>query len=182
MQPSPTLYLALGLVLEIYWLVIRDQLELRLMRVFLMKNKTKQNKQNMTWKQVTPYKWCHSPNYITKVLWFEILHCSVRLPLSPKNKQLGHNFWAVNTQWYFWIGELNTHSSPVGGSWCWWQWPDICSSRVHRPSSLSHWSIWWGRAGECSALTRCTGMGSGAPPAGNRQNKLVPANHDKSFS
>lgn len=47
MQPSPTLYLALGLVLEIYWLVIRDQLELRLMRVFLIKNKTKQTKYDM---------------------------------------------------------------------------------------------------------------------------------------
>lgn len=61
------------------------------------------------------------------------------------------------------------HSSPVAGSWCWWRWPDICSSRAHRPRTLSHWSTWWGRAGVCSAPTRSTDMGSGAPPAGEAQ-------------
>lgn len=60
-------------------------------------------------------------------------------------------------------------SSPVMDSLCWWQWPDICSSTAHRPRSLSHWSIWWGRAGGCSVLTHCTDTGSGAPPVGKGQ-------------
>lgn len=67
-----------------------------------------------------------------------------------------------------------TYSSPVVGSLCWWQWPDICSSRAHRPRTLSRWSIWWGRAGGCSVLTHSTDMGSGAPPAGKRQTQSIP--------
>lgn len=63
--------------------------------------------------------------------------------------------------------------SPVVDSLCWWRWPDICSSTAHRPRSLSHWSIWWGRAGGCSGLTHCTDRGSRAPPVGERQNQKL---------
>lgn len=65
-------------------------------------------------------------------------------------------------------------SSPGAGSWCWWLWPGTCSSRAHRPRTPSHWSIWWGRAGGCSALSHCSDMGSAAPPVGNNKRLLPP--------